>query len=378
MPYRTRPFALSLARPLSTSRGEITSREGILVGVADDDAGGDPLDPGAGGNSPDAASAADPARGVGEATPLPGWTESLDACRRALASIPDDAVRGDRVPADRPPAGLDGLPAAAHGLQQAALDRAARRAGKRLAALLAAEHFPDHDPPERVPVNATVGDGDAAETVAAAEAAVEAGFECLKVKVGARPLAADLDRVRAVGESVGDDVAVRLDANGAWDRETAGRAVDALGGLGIDYVEQPLPAADLDGLAALRGRGVGIAVDESLATAGVDAVLDAGAADAAICKPMALGGPGTAARVAATLRARGVEPVVTTTIDGALARAAAVHVAAAIPDVAPCGLATGGLLDEDLLADPAPVENGRVRVPGGPGTVGDAADGLLW
>jgi L-alanine-DL-glutamate epimerase-like enolase superfamily enzyme len=44
-----------------------------------------------------------------------------------------------------------------------------------------------------------------------------------------------------------------------------------------------------------------------------------------------------------------------------------VHVAAAIPDVRPCGLATGDRLATDLGPDPAPIADGRIRVPDGPG-----------
>ncbi|TKX86944.1 o-succinylbenzoate synthase, partial [Halorubrum sp. SS5] len=238
-------------------------------------------------------------------------------------------------------------------------------------------------PADAVPVNATVGDGSPAETAADARRAVEAGFDCLKVKVGARDVDADVERVRAVREAVGDAVALRADANGAWDRETASRALDALAPFDLAYVEQPLPADDLDGLAALRrgdpadgGDGVPIAADESVAARGIDAVLDAGAADAVVLKPMALGGPDRA--LAAALRAResGVDPVVTTTIDAVVARTAAVHVAAAVPDVSPCGLATASLLDDDLAPDPCPVEGGRIAVPTGPGLAGGAFDDL--
>jgi L-alanine-DL-glutamate epimerase-like enolase superfamily enzyme len=69
--------------------------------------------------------------------------------------------------------------------------------------------------------------------------------------------------------------------------------------------------------------------------------------------------------------------VVTTTVDAAPARTAAVHVASTIPDVRPCGLATAGALESDLVPDPAPVESGTVAVPAGPGVAGDAFDGLF-
>ena len=57
----------------------------------------------------------------------------------------------------------------------------------------------------------------------------------------------------------------------------------------------------------------------------------------------------------------------TTTVDAVVARVGAVHVAAAIPDVPACGLATGSMLASDLAPDPAPVADGSVSVPEGPG-----------
>ncbi|MFC7188218.1 mandelate racemase/muconate lactonizing enzyme family protein [Halorubrum yunnanense] len=365
---RLRPFSVGLATPLDTARGRIAEREGFLVGTGPGD--GDSAAP-----------------GLGEATPLPGWTESLSACESALREVrdgDDDGLVGDAL--DR----LDPAetPAARHGLALALADASARGGGQSLAARLAAEHgLPT--PAETVPVNATVGDGDREATAAAATRAVAEGFGCVKVKVGARPLDADVERLRAVREAVGDAVAIRADANGAWDLATAREALDRLAPLDLAYVEQPLPAGDLDGAAALRGDRDGrerdgggsepsipIALDESLARRELDAVLEADAADVVVLKPMALGGPDRALAAAATARAAGVEPVITTTIDAVVARTAAVHVAAAVPDVAPCGLATASLLDDDLAPDPCPVADGELLVPDGPGLAGDAFDGL--
>jgi o-succinylbenzoate synthase len=328
------PFALELSRPLSTARGEITVREGFTVAVEHD------------GET-----------GYGEATPLPGWTESLDECRSAL----------DAVDAEAPAlslAGMDGTPAARHGLELALFDAAARARDEPLYRYLGRE-----DPTESVPVNATVGDGSPSKAAREAREAVDAGFPAVKVKVGARSLDADLDRLRAVRGAC-PDVELRADANGAWDRPTARRVLSTLARLDLAYVEQPLSEPDLAGHAALRGVGARVALDESLASASVEEVLAAGAADVLVLKPMALGGPGRARSAALRARKMGVEPIVTTTIDGALARAAAVHVAASIPDVGACGLATGPWLASDLTdTDPAPVADGRARVPPGPGNV---------
>ncbi|MFC7177501.1 mandelate racemase/muconate lactonizing enzyme family protein [Halosegnis marinus] len=320
-------FSLPLAEPLATAAGDITEREGFLVGI-------------------DA-----PAPGLGEACPLPGWTESLDECRAALESA--DGGELDTLP-----------PAARHGVSLALLDGAARDAGLPLY-----RHFGRDERVESVPVNATVGDAATETAVERVRDSVDAGFPAVKLKVGARPLGTDLDRVRAVRDAC-PDVELRLDANGAWTRAEAAEAFAALDALDVAYVEQPLPAGDLAGHADLRRHETGVALDEGLYEHGVDAALDAGAADTWILKPMAMGGPDVALEAAVLARGAGIDPVVTTTIDGAVARAAAVHVAAALPGVRACGLATGDLLAADFDPDPAPVESGRARVPQKEGNTG--------
>lgn len=332
------PFSLGLRSPLRTASGRVERREGFLVRY---DHRGE--------------------TGLGEATPLEGWTESRSVCRATLSSALETAAAEGHESAL-----LDlevaEAPAARHGFTTALFDADARAEGEPLYRWLGASEGCD-----AVPVNATLGDDDPEGTVATAADAVDAGFECLKLKVGSRPIDADLERVRAVRAAVGDGIAIRVDANEAWDRREAESAIDSLSSLGVDHVEQPLPRDDLDGLAALRGGPVRIAVDESLVEHRVGEVLAADAADVLIVKPMVLGGPGDAHTIATRARDAGLEPIVTTTVDGVVARTAAVHVAAAIPDVEPCGLATGDLLADDLGPDPAPVADGAIEVPRGPG-----------
>jgi o-succinylbenzoate synthase len=352
-------FSLPLTDPLGTARGTITEREGFVVRLY-----------------------IDGTVGIGEAAPLPGWTESLADCDTALARTANE--RDDGTAVERIIRGLDGTPAARHAVASAVLDARSRSDGEPLYRLLAREYGADEaDPVQEVPVNATVGDGSPSETATAAAEAVDAGYETMKMKVGARSVGEDIERVATVRERC-PSVTLRADANGAWTRETAERALAVLAEHDVAYVEQPLPAdatrdadgrrRDLVGHAALRDGGVGIALDESLAADGSGSVtesLDAGAADVLVLKPMALGGPDRAREAATAARRAGVTPVITTTIDAAFARATAVHLAASLPDVAACGLATGGRLGTDLLDDdPAPVAAGSVRVPDGPGVTG--------
>jgi o-succinylbenzoate synthase len=353
---RVERFSLALATPLDTARGRIDARVGALVRV-------------------------DGPAGVGETTPLPGWTEGLDEALAALEAADETT----------PLSTLDEAPAARHGLATARLDAAARAADESLAERLAdGASAPSDDSPRspssvsrgdpagrpasRVPVNATVGDGSPDETAARAREAVDAGFDCLKVKVGARSIAADAERLRAV-RAAAPDVTLRADANGAWDEAAASEALAAFTPVDLAYVEQPLPATNLVGHRRLRENAdVPVALDESLSEYSLPAVLEADAADLVVLKPMALGGPDRAVAAARRAREDGLDAVVTTTVDAVVARTAAVHVAAAIPDVPACGLATGSLLADDLYPDPAPVENGSVVVPDGPGLAGAAFD----
>jgi o-succinylbenzoate synthase len=336
-------FTLELARPLETARGTITHREGFLVRVE-----------------------ADGIEGVGESTPLPGWTESIDECRDAL----DRAVSiGESDGFD---AALDAVmpscPAARHGLSLALSDMRAREVGQPLYRYLGGKECLS------VPVNATIGDGSVEETVTAAERAVGHGYECLKCKIGVQSVDADVERLRAVRDAVGD-IELRGDANGAWNRAQAIRAFEAFSEIGISYVEQPLSPNDVEGHTTLRKQareiggeeGVGVALDETLTQTSIESVISEDAADVLVLKPMAVGGVDRTREIAVMAREAGMTPIVTTTIDGAYARAGAVHVAASIPDIPACGLATGDRLAEDFVLDPVPVDEGNITVPQGNG-----------
>jgi o-succinylbenzoate synthase len=324
------PFSVRLAHPLETADRTIRERSGFLVFV---DYQG--------------------TRGVGEATPLPGWTESLGECRDALVRAAEIAEELDWGVA----LAKTEAPAARHGLSLALAEARARTAGRQLY-----RHLGEDRVVPSVPVNATIGDADPEATAREAGRATSEGFGCLKVKVGARPVEDDATRLRAVRERVGESVELRADANGAWNPDRAEDAFEAFADLGVSYVEQPLDPGDLTGHRALRGRAVDVALDESLREFTIDEIVDAGAADVVIVKPMVLGGPDLARAAATAARAAGIDPVVSTTVDAVVARTGAVHVAASLPEIRPCGLATGALLASDLSEDPAPVVDGSVEL----------------
>jgi len=234
-----------------------------------------------------------------------------------------------------------------------------------LAALLAPGHAAE------VPVNATVGAPGLEDAAAAAKRAVDAGFRTIKLKVGiAGSPSAEVERVAAVRAAVGPDVALRLDANGAWAPDEAVALLRRLAAYDLDLVEQPVPPGDFAGLARVRRAvDVPIAADESATT--LDAVrtlLQAEAVDAVVVKPMVAGGPRAARSIIEEATGAGLRAIVTTTIDAGVGIALALHVAATLPAPIPaCGLATGSLLATDLLSSPLAITQGRMAVPAGGG-----------
>ncbi len=215
---------------------------------------------------------------------------------------------------------------------------------------------------ESVPVNCTVP---AVGPESARDVVARSGCATAKVKVaepGQSP-GDDIDRVAAVREALGPSGAVRVDANAAWDVDTAvariGELDRAAGGL--EYVEQPCPS--IGDLAAVRRKvDVRIAADESIRRAGDPlTVAVAGAADVAVLKATPLGGVHNALRVA---EACGLPCVVSSAVESSVGLAAQLALAGALPELPfACGLGTVALLDGDLSASSLLPVDGRMPVP---------------
>jgi L-alanine-DL-glutamate epimerase-like enolase superfamily enzyme len=79
------------------------------------------------------------------------------------------------------------------------------------------------------------------------------GFTAVKMKVGRDP-ARDLHRVQIAREAIGHDVALFVDANGAWSRKQALAFAEAFAVYRVTWLEEPVSSEDLHGLRLLRDR----------------------------------------------------------------------------------------------------------------------------
>jgi O-succinylbenzoate synthase len=208
---------------------------------------------------------------------------------------------------------------------------------------------------------------------------VASGCRTAKVKV-ADPrsvLADDIERVAAVRDALGPSGAIRVDANAAWDVDTAVTAIGELDKAagGLEYVEQPCPS--IDDLAAVRRRvAVRIAADESIRRAEDPLkVAVAGAADIAVLKVAPLGGVRRALEVA---EACGLPCVVSSAVETSVGLAAGLALAGALPSLDfACGLGTISLLDGDVTTHSLSSVDGYLPVPATapePDLVGAEAD----
>ena len=333
------PVRQRLKEPLRAAWGELTERD--LLHVRLDFGDGDfgegeaaPLEPYDGVSMAAVRSALDVyAAVVARASPNSTHAELLAACA-----------------AERP------LPAALAAVDLALWDRAGRRTGFPVAQLIAAGAV------RAVAVNATIAAIDRAGAAEAAAAAAQAGFRCLKLKVG---MGDDAGRVAAVRAAAGDEMAIRVDANGAWsDPEEALANLRRLAPAGIELCEEPVHG--VSAMRAVRTRSpVPVAMDE---TAAERCAPGSGAADAVCLKISRCGGISGLLRDARAARAAGTKVYVASSHDGPLGVAAGIHAAAGLRASGPvafCGLATLGFFaGMEGVLDPV---QGAIPVPDGPG-----------
>lgn len=185
-----------------------------------------------------------------------------------------------------------------------------------------------------------------------------AAHPILKIKLGT-------DRDEEILDTVRDatDKTLRVDANAGWTRERAMKMLPVLKAHGVEFLEQPLPAEDLEGIAALRRAGVlPIVVDESCVTA-VDIPRVAEAADGINIKLAKCGSLREAVRMIATARAHGMLVMVGCMIETSIGITAAAHFT---PLVDAADLDGAALTSNDPFIG-ASIDGGPIRLPSGPG-----------
>jgi L-alanine-DL-glutamate epimerase-like enolase superfamily enzyme len=335
------PYALPFAEPYVTARGALTRREMVLLRVRD----------------------ADGVVGLGEAVPL---------ALRGGVGLREVVAELERWGEHRE---VDGLSAPARcAVETALMDLRGKRIGT-----AAGEGVRD----EAVECNATLVAGPPDAVAAEAERWARDGFTTFKLKLGAetakKPLqgaflrscesGGDVEQVRAVRSALGSGVRIRVDANQAWDLETARATLAALEPFEVELAEQPV--AGLEAMAELAAStSIPLAADESVTNlAEAEEAAALGACSYTGIKLSKVGGPEEALAIADVLPA-----YVTSALDGPVGIAAAAQVALSLAETGhperlhlAHGLATQRLFASTIAAVECEVRDGMLHLPPGPG-----------
>jgi muconate cycloisomerase len=210
-----------------------------------------------------------------------------------------------------------------------------------------------------------------------------AGWKAIKVKVGQDP-PADIERLRAVRDAIGQGVFLSVDANGGYTVDQALWAASRFEKLEVALFEQPTRRGDHQGMAQVRQRSsIPIMADESVFTA-QDAleVIRQGAADVLSLYPGKHGGVRATQYLARMAEAAGIVCTIGSNLEREVATAAMAHVTVASPNIV-CERFPGDLIgplyfEKPLSPTPLRYAADRLFVPEGPGlgvTMGGTAKG---
>lgn len=320
--------------------------------------------------------------GVGEACPVPAFTTETP---ESVAAVLDGPVAELLVGQD--PRTIRGLlkrvravadgPFATTAVDVALWDLLGRAAGLPIHALLGGRVR------ERIPQHGSVGLGSTAAMVSTAREQVRQGYGMLKLYAGREALDDDLARIQAVRDAVGAGVPIMLDVNGRWDRQQCTTALPRLADAGVTILEQPLPAADLEGMAAMTALAdrlsVEVMADEAVfGPRDVAAIGQHRAAHLINLGLSKLGGILGACECALVAEANGLRVCVGSVLELGVASVAGLHLSSVLNDLAAPSYLIGPLKYTRQITDPPlAVDDGSLAVPDDAGLgVRVAADSL--
>lgn len=297
--------------------------------------------------------------GWGEAAATPFYGETADTVAAVLPRLADalrEASGGDPFALERIDDALHHAigrnPAARAAVSAALHDLVGKRLGVPVWKLWGLD-------PAAAPLSSFTLGIDDLETMRA-KVREAAGFPILKIKVGT---SRDEEILRMIREEAPGKT-LRVDANTAWTAKEAIRAIPMLEEYGVEFVEQPLPKEDIEGLRLVRRQSrLPIIADESCETAR-DVPFLAGAVDGVNIKLAKCGSLREALRIVAAARAHGMQVMLGCMIESTLGVAAAVQLAPLVDYVDLDGAA---LLANDPFTGPGMNPDGTLRFNGEPG-----------
>jgi muconate cycloisomerase len=223
---------------------------------------------------------------------------------------------------------------------------------------------------DKVALSWSLASGDLQTDIHEARGMISQGHRIFKVKAGASSVKEDVERIKVLRHELGDEVSIRVDVNQGWNLPEAISGIRSLEPYAIEFIEQPLPKWNIEGLAELRKKtSIPIMVDESITDVfGCMNIITHRAADIFSFKLTKMGGLLKAREVYSMVDAAGLGAYIGCMIETGVGTAAYLQFAASVPSL-PYGSELFGplLLKDDIIDDPIIFKNGYVFVPEKPG-----------
>jgi len=346
------PFAASLPmkKPVTMAAETVTRADNVFVRVETD---GDVVGWGEAASAPTMTGETTASMMTAVVHMRPTLIGRAAADFSAVSAAMDDAMYGN-----------SGAKAA---IEIALHDAVARAAGRPLYALFGEKRR------SRMAVLAVIGSTDQAADLREARERWAAGYRAFKIKVGLASPEADAARTAAVCgllKTQGEACLVSADANQGFGVDEALRYVAGLADCGLDFLEQPVRAENLDGMACVAAASkVPIGADEGIhSLADIERHHAHGAAAGVSLKAIKLGGLRALLEACRLCDRLGMKVNISCkTGESSIASAAALHLAAAAPALAWGLTLTSSGLAEDVVREPLRIEAGHADVPEGRG-----------
>lgn len=337
---------LPLTQPLKRSKGELRASENLLVRIE----AGDFVGWGEAGSA---------ATMTGEL--LPGMVNAVSYLAPLLEGLPLEDIAQAMATMEHHLYGNHGAKAA---IEMALYDALGKALRKPAYELLGEQRR------ERIPALRYIASGDVEKDAGDAAKLKAEGYVAFKIKIGAATLAQDIERTRRVCAAIGPGALISADVNQGWSVGQAIEYVRAVEDTPLAFLEQPVHAEDLAGMAQVAAASrIEIGCDEGLRhMSDLQRHHDARAAHGASLKIMKLGGLKPVRDTALLCEVLGMKINLSCKIaESGIGTAAVLQLAAAVPSLDWGVSLTSQYLAEDVLATPLAFSAGHVQVPSGPG-----------
>ena len=252
------------------------------------------------------------------------WEGVFNVLKTTLAPhlIGENPINMEKIH-DLMDAEIYGAPTAKAAIDMACYDAVGKSLGVPVYDLLGGRY---HD---EFPITHVLSIAEPAAMAKEAEDRVAQGYKSMKMKVGTQ-VDADVKRIQAVRERIGEDIAIRVDVNQGWKNSAATlQGLQKLQDCSLDWLEQPVKADDIDGMVEVKSKSsIPMMIDEGLrGVRDMREIIAKRAADKVNIKLMKCGGIYPATKLAHMAEMAGIECQIGSMVESSVGSAAGFHVA---------------------------------------------------